>query len=84
LCDNAENTICKDNLGSQAVAAIRNQLKEATQTKVRIDTLTKDSNNKTQDINQTLTSWLSVGSVVDSLEVSYKKSASIIDNFNKK
>ncbi|EKE28563.1 MAG: hypothetical protein ACD_3C00043G0002 [uncultured bacterium (gcode 4)] len=83
LCDNAEAAICKDNVGSQSVWSIRGLLKEATSVKIRLDTLVKDTNMVWLDINQALTSWLSLGASIDTIDTAYKKSATYIDNYNK-
>ncbi|EKE30125.1 MAG: hypothetical protein ACD_2C00038G0002 [uncultured bacterium (gcode 4)] len=82
MCDNWDIPLCKDNIGSQSVWSIRSLLKEATQVKTRLDALVKDANMTWLDINQALTSWLNLGSAVDTIDTAYKKSASYIDNFS--
>lgn len=80
LCDNWTNPICKSWLWSEAVATLRNLLKDINAVQLKVNTKTKSVSNINADINQELSDWLAIWSSIDSIEQAWQKSISYINS----
>lgn len=81
LCDKEVIPLCKESAWSEAVANIRDLLKELSLIRQRINAKTKSATNTNIDINVELSDWLSILTWLTTIESSYSKPANYINNF---
>jgi len=81
LCDKWISPLCKELVWSEAVANVRSLLKDIAWIQTRIDTKTKTALNVNMNINSELSDWLSILTWLETIESSYSKSATYINNF---
>lgn len=84
LCDKWISPLCKELVWSEAVANVRSLLKDIAWIQTRIDTKTKTALNVNMNINSELSDWLSILTWLETIESSYSKSATYINNFQLK
>lgn len=84
LCDNWVASICTDTTWSQLVSNIRNNFKEISIIKNKIDEKLKSQNIASIDVTQELDYWLKLSNSINNIEAVYNKNSTLVDNFNKK